>query len=108
MACKKTYASSGKNMSIDRDTIAKIARLARLKFESEDLATLEPDLNKILGWVEDLQQIQTDGIEPLNNPQEGTTPLRQDEVTDGGIKEKVLSNAPDKAHDMFAVPKVVE
>lgn len=95
-------------MSVNLKTVEKVARLARLKIDEKSSHEMLEDMNKILGWVDQLQQINTDNVEPMNNPVQGATPQREDEITDGGYVDKVLSNAPEKAHDMFAVPKVVE
>jgi aspartyl-tRNA(Asn)/glutamyl-tRNA(Gln) amidotransferase subunit C len=102
-------------MSLDTATVRRIASLARIRVEEADVARMQNELNGILGWIEQLQAVNTDGVEPMaggapSNPLGGQPAMRQreDVVTDGGIPEKILANAPDRALDYFAVPKVVE
>ena len=105
-------------MSLDKDTVARIARLARLKVPEEELAPLAGELSGILAWIEQLNEVDTRNVEPLASVSNVTLPMRADKVTDGAIAEKVLANAPggavyvdptDKnAGGFFAVPKVVE
>lgn len=105
-------------MSLDRDTVARIARLARLKVADEELAPLAGELSGILAWIEQLSEVNTRDVEPLSSVSDVTLPMRADQVTDGGVAAKVLANAPrgavyidptDKnAGGFFAVPKVVE
>lgn len=95
-------------MSVNLKTVEKVARLARLKVDEKSANEMLDDMNKILGWVNQLQRVPTEGVEPMNNPVQGAAPQRDDVVTDGDYAADVLSNAPEKAHDMFAVPKVVE
>lgn len=105
-------------MSLDKDTVARIARLARLKVPEEELTPLANELNGIMSWIEQLNEVDTKNVEPLASVSDVTLPMRQDKVTDGGIAEKILANAPggavyiepdDKnAGGFFTVPKVVE
>jgi aspartyl-tRNA(Asn)/glutamyl-tRNA(Gln) amidotransferase subunit C len=95
-------------MSLDPATIRRIATLARIHVEDSELATLAAELNGILGWIEQLNEVNVDGIEPLSGAQQMALKMRADRVTDGGYPEKVLENAPERAGDFFAVPKVVE
>ncbi|WP_421998951.1 Asp-tRNA(Asn)/Glu-tRNA(Gln) amidotransferase subunit GatC [Reyranella sp.] len=105
-------------MSLDKDTVARIARLARLKVPEEELAPLAGELSGILAWIEQLSEVDTNDVEPLSSVSDVTLPMREDKVTDGGIAAKVLANAPGGAvyvdpsdHDaggFFTVPKVVE
>ena len=95
-------------MSVNLKTVEKVARLARLKVDEQSANEMLGDMNKILGWIDQLQQVPTEGVEPLSSPVLGATPEREDQITDGGYVTEVLLNAPEKAHDMFAVPKVVE
>ena len=105
-------------MSLDKETVARIARLARLKVPEEELGTLAGELSGILAWIEQLNEVDTANVEPLASVSDVTLPMRQDKVTDGGIADKVLANAPggavyieatDKnAGGFFTVPKVVE
>lgn len=97
-------------MSLDAATVRRVANLARLRLEESEVEKLQGELNGILGWIEQLQAVDTDGVEPMAGgaPAETRLPWRQDVVTDGGIAPKVLANAPDREGEYFGVPKVVE
>ncbi len=95
-------------MSLDTATVRRIASLARIRLEEEEVGRMQAELNGILGWIEQLQAVDTTGIEPMAGGGAVTLPLREDVVTDGGIPEKVLANAPDRMGEYFGVPKVVE
>ena len=95
-------------MSLDPATIRRIATLARIHVEDSELARLAAELNGILGWIEQLNEVNVDGTEPLSGAQQMALKMRADLVTDGCYPEKVLANAPERAGDFFAVPKVVE
>jgi len=95
-------------VSVDVETVARIARLARLRIEPEKMEPLARELDGILHWIEQLQDVDTEGVAPMTSVVEMTLPLREDAVTDGGIAEDVLANAPEAAHGFFLVPKVVE
>ena len=95
-------------MSLDPATVRRIAKLARIRVEEDQLAPLQAELNGILGWIEQLQEVDVDGVAPLTGAAEMALRMREDRVTDGGIAEQVLANAPDRAGRFFAVPKVVE
>lgn len=95
-------------MAIDKDTVAKIADLARIKVPAADLAPLAAELDNIIGWVEQLAEVDTDDVAPMTSVVEAVLPEREDEVTDGGYAERVLANAPEEAQGFFTVPKVVE
>jgi aspartyl-tRNA(Asn)/glutamyl-tRNA(Gln) amidotransferase subunit C len=95
-------------MSLDAATIRRIATLARIRVEDHELTSLAAELNGILGWIEQLNEVNVDGVEPLTGAQQMALKMREDVVTDGGYPEKVLANAPDRAGDFYAVPKVVE
>ncbi|MCI0753366.1 Asp-tRNA(Asn)/Glu-tRNA(Gln) amidotransferase subunit GatC [Teichococcus vastitatis] len=95
-------------MSLDTATVRRVASLARLRVEERDLPRLESELNGILGWIEQLQAVDTTGVEPVAGGGAEALRLREDRVTDGGIQDDVLANAPDRAGAFFAVPKVVE
>lgn len=73
-----------------------------------EVEALVPEINNILGWVEQLGEVNTDGVEPLTAVIDQKLRLREDVVTDGNIREEVLANAPDAQHGFFAVPKVIE
>lgn len=95
-------------MTVDINQVRHIAKLARIAMGDEELARLEPELNNILGWIEQLSEVDTDGIEPLTAVVEQKLRLRDDVVTDGDCRDAVLANAPDAQHGFFAVPKVIE
>ncbi|RFP88340.1 Asp-tRNA(Asn)/Glu-tRNA(Gln) amidotransferase subunit GatC [Rhodobacteraceae bacterium 63075] len=95
-------------MSIDKETAAKVAKLARIKVEDEDLPALASEFNAVLGFIEQLGEVDVTGVEPMVSVTPMRLKRREDVVTDGGQQEKVLSNAPDAREGFFAVPKVVE
>ena len=95
-------------MTLDRDTVARIAKLARIKVADAELDGLANDLGAILDWVEELNAIPTDGVEPMVGVTVTRAPLRKDVVTEGGRQTDVLANAPDAEPPFFAVPKVIE
>ncbi len=95
-------------MAIDTQTVKRIAFLSRLRIDDDKIALAEEEFNKILAWVEQLQDVPTDDVEPLISVNENNLSLRKDEVTEGNQAEAVLANAPMKEYGYFAVPKVVE
>ena len=95
-------------MSVTNEQVRHIARLARIAMSDEDLEKLVPELNNILGWVEQLGEVNTDGIEPLATVIDQKLRLRDDVVNDGNIRDEILANAPEAQHGFFAVPKVIE
>jgi aspartyl-tRNA(Asn)/glutamyl-tRNA(Gln) amidotransferase subunit C len=95
-------------MALDTDTVRRIARLARLHIPDADLEPLAGELSNIIGWVEQLAEVDTAGVEPMTSVVETTPHQRDDVVDDGGYPDRVLANAPDRADDFFAVPKVIE
>jgi aspartyl-tRNA(Asn)/glutamyl-tRNA(Gln) amidotransferase subunit C len=95
-------------MSIDESTAAKVAKLARIKVEDADLPALAQEFNTILGFIEQLGEVDVEGVEPMVSVTPMRLKRRQDVVTDGNQQDKVLSNAPDAREGFFAVPKVVE
>lgn len=95
-------------MSVDRKTVAKIANLARIAVNQDDLEPLAGELNNILNWIEQLSEVNTDDVIPMISAVEVDLPWRTDKVTDGGYRDHILANAPDAAHGFFAVPKVIE
>ncbi len=95
-------------MSIDNDTAAKVAKLARIRVTPEALPALAEDFNKILGFIGQLGEVDVEGIEPMVSVTPMRLKRRADVVTDGNQQQKVLSNAPDAREGFFAVPKVVE
>ena len=95
-------------MKLDTNTINKIAKLARIKLSDEEAKDLLKDMNSILDWVEQLNEVNTDSIEPLANISSSTLPQRKDESKDVNSSDEILQNSPDKLEGYFAVPKVVE
>jgi aspartyl-tRNA(Asn)/glutamyl-tRNA(Gln) amidotransferase subunit C len=95
-------------MSIDRDTAAKVAKLARIRVDEDRLDALAGEFNAVLGFIEQLNEVDVTGVEPMVSVTPMRLKRRQDVVTDGGMQEKILSNAPDAREGFFAVPKVVE
>ena len=95
-------------MSVTAEQVRHIARLARIAMSDEEIAALAPELNNILGWVEQLAEVDTDGVEPLTAVIDQKLRLRDDAVTDGDCRDAVLANAPAAEHGFFAVPKVIE
>ncbi len=95
-------------MSLDPATVRRIAALARIRVDDAEVAPLQSELNGILGWIEQLREVDVDGVEPLTGGAQMALRLRDDAVTDGGDPARILANAPDRVGDFFAVPKVVE
>jgi aspartyl-tRNA(Asn)/glutamyl-tRNA(Gln) amidotransferase subunit C len=95
-------------MSIDKDTARKVAHLARIEVAEDALDTLAGELSNILGFMEQLNEVDVDGVEPMTSVTPMALKRRADVVTDGGYQDKILANAPDAREGFFAVPKVVE
>jgi aspartyl-tRNA(Asn)/glutamyl-tRNA(Gln) amidotransferase subunit C len=95
-------------MSIDIDTARRVAKLARIRVEEADLPALAGELSGILTFMEQLNEVNVDGIEPMTSVTPMRLKRRKDEVTDGNIQTQILKNAPDAREGFFAVPKVVE
>lgn len=100
-------------MSVDKQTVAKIASLSRIKMGDEELTRMVPELNNILDWVEQLGEVDVTGVEPMTAVIPNTLRLRADEVdadplTGGGKRDEVIANAPAAEHGFFGVPKVIE
>ncbi|TAJ70471.1 MAG: Asp-tRNA(Asn)/Glu-tRNA(Gln) amidotransferase subunit GatC [Phenylobacterium sp.] len=95
-------------MAIDAATVRKVARLARIAEPEEKLEPLARELSGIMNWIEQLSEVDTDGVEPMTTSVAMSLPMRDDVVTEGGDPEKVLRNAPKTAKGFFIVPKVVE
>ncbi len=95
-------------MAIDKETVKRIAFLSRLKIEDDKIEAAEQEFNKILGWVDQLKEVDTNDVAPLVSVNENHLQMRRDEVTEGNIAEEILANAPMKEYGYFAVPKVVE
>ena len=95
-------------MAIDAATVRKVARLARIAEPEDKLEALAKELTGIMTWIEQLGEVDTDGVEPMTSAVAVTLPMREDVVTEGGDASKVLSNAPKTVDGFFVVPKVVE
>ncbi|MBL0965730.1 Asp-tRNA(Asn)/Glu-tRNA(Gln) amidotransferase subunit GatC [Blastomonas sp. UPD001] len=95
-------------MSVDSKTVKKIANLARIAMTDAEVEAMVPEFNGILGWVEQLGEVDVTGVEPMTAVIPNTLRLRDDVVTDGDIRDKVLANAPAAEHGFFGVPKVIE
>lgn len=95
-------------MSIDAATVRKVARLARIAEPEDRLEPLAKELSGILDWIEQLNEVDTDGVEPMTSAVQTPLPMREDTVTDGGDPARVLANAPKTVGNFFVVPKVVE
>ena len=100
-------------MSVDRETVVKIAKLARIAASDKEIDALVPELNNILGWVEQLGEVDVTGVEPMTAVIPNQLRLRDDVVnadplTGGNVRDKVLANAPVPEHGFFGVPKVIE
>lgn len=95
-------------MAFNEETVANVANLARLHLTDEQKQKFAGEVDGILNWVEQLQEVNVDGIEPLISVTEQTDALRADIVTDGNIQADLMKNAPESAHGFYAVPKMVE
>ena len=95
-------------MSVDAATVRHVAKLARIAVGDGEVEALVPELNNILGWIEQLQEVDVSGVEPMTAVIPNHLRLRDDVVTDGGKRDEVLKNAPLAEHGFFAVPKVIE
>ncbi|MCA3712104.1 Asp-tRNA(Asn)/Glu-tRNA(Gln) amidotransferase subunit GatC [Phenylobacterium sp.] len=95
-------------MAIDAATVRKVARLARIAEPEARIEPLARELSGIMDWIEQLAEVNIEGVEPMTSAVSQPAPLRDDVVTEGGDPERVLANAPRRAGDFFVVPKVVE
>mgnify|MGYP005856471977 CR=1 FL=1 len=95
-------------MAIDKDTARRVAHLARIEVAEADLDRIAAELSSILGFMEQLREVDVEGVEPMTSVTPMAAPLREDVVTAGGERDRILSNAPDARMGFFAVPKVVE
>lgn len=95
-------------MSLDKETVRKVASLARIRMTDDELGIYAEKLNKIIGFAEQLNELDTAGVVPLPSPVDMKMALRPDAVTDGGCAEDVLANAPESVEGFYVVPKVVE
>ncbi len=95
-------------MSLDPATVRRIAKLARLHLEEAEVPRVQDELNGILGWIEQLNEVDIEGVEPIIGAANIALRLRDDVISDGGMQEAVLANAPERAGPFYSVPKVVE
>jgi aspartyl-tRNA(Asn)/glutamyl-tRNA(Gln) amidotransferase subunit C len=95
-------------MSVDAATVKRIGRLARIRIEENEVAAYQSELNAILGFVEQLSEVNVDGVEAMTSVTPMTLRRREDAITDGGYADKIVSNAPLTEDNFFMVPKVVE
>ncbi|HEY3889563.1 MAG TPA: Asp-tRNA(Asn)/Glu-tRNA(Gln) amidotransferase subunit GatC [Caulobacteraceae bacterium] len=95
-------------MAIDAATVKKVANLARIREPDERLEALAAELNGILAWIEQLNEVDTDGVEPMTSVVDAKLPLRQDVVSEPGDPARILANAPKTERNFFIVPKVLE
>jgi aspartyl-tRNA(Asn)/glutamyl-tRNA(Gln) amidotransferase subunit C len=95
-------------MSVDTATVRHIAKLARIAVTDQEVEALVPELNNILGWIEQLGEVDVTGVEPMTAVIPNQLRMRPDEITDGNVRDAVLKNAPVAEHGFFAVPKVIE
>lgn len=95
-------------MAVDADTVRRIGRLARIRIDTNDIEGLADELNRILGFVEQLNEVDIEGVEPMSSVTPMQLRRRADEVTAGGHADKIVANAPESEDDFFVVPKVVE
>lgn len=95
-------------MSVTNDDVKKVANLARIALPDDKVEHMTEELNGILGWIEQLNEVDVEGVEPMTSVVETSLPMREDVVTDGNIQGKVLANAPRSEDGFFVVPKVVE
>jgi aspartyl-tRNA(Asn)/glutamyl-tRNA(Gln) amidotransferase subunit C len=95
-------------MSLDKATVAKVANLARIRVEEKDLEPLVTEINSILGWIEQLGEVDTENVAPMTSVAQMNLRWREDQITDGGYQQQVVANAPSNEEGFFGVPKVIE
>ena len=95
-------------MSIDKDTVKHISKLARISLDEKKISSLSKDLSSIMKFIEKLNELNTDKVAPLTSIIKAALKSREDEVKDGKIRDQILKNSPDKNEEFFVVPKVVE
>ena len=95
-------------MSIDKETIKHISKLARISLDDKKIANLSKDLSSIIKFIEKLNKLNTDDIKPLTSIIDASLKFRKDEILEGKIREQILKNSPEKTDEFFVVPKVVE
>ena len=95
-------------MSLTAEQTKKVAKLARIRLSDDEVAHYTAEINGILGWIDQLQEVNTEGVAQMTSVADITLPMREDRVTDGGIQQAVLKNAPASEYGCFSVPKVIE
>lgn len=95
-------------MAVDKDTVRRIAKLARIALEEERVAPMMAELNGILAWVAQLEEVKVEGVAPMTSVVEQKLKMREDKVTEGGCADALMKNAPQAEDHYFVVPKVVE
>lgn len=95
-------------MALDKATVARIAALARIKLDAAEAEPLAGELSQILTWIEQLNEVDTTGVEPMASVAAAALPMREDVVSDGNRRDEILANAPQQARGFFVVPKVIE
>ena len=95
-------------MSVDKTTVSRVARLARINIDDDRLEPMAQELSAIMSWIEQLNEVNTDDVEPLASVTGHALPMREDVVSDGDMAEKVVQSAPESMSGFFVVPKVVE
>ena len=95
-------------MALNQETIKNLSTLARLRLPAEREEKILSDLQSILDWVEQLKEVDIEGVEPLVSVTQGNAPMRQDVVTDGGLQKELMLNAPEEIQGFYVVPKVVK
>ncbi len=95
-------------MQLDNTTVKKIAKLARIRLSEEETTLFAGELSHIFGWIEQLNELDTEGVPQLTSVSDVTLPWREDKVTDGGYQQEIVANAPKTEHGCFVVPKVIE
>ena len=95
-------------MAVDKDTVAGIAKLARIKVDDAQQEALTEELSNILGWIDELGELDTEGVQPMTSVVEVQHSLRKDAVHDGDRQDDILKNAPESKHGYFVVPRVVD
>ncbi len=95
-------------MSVDADTVRRVAHLARIAVAEDEVENIRGELNAILAFVEQLAEVNVAGVEPMTSVTPMVMKMREDKVTDGGIADAIIANAPEHEHHFFVVPKVVE
>jgi aspartyl-tRNA(Asn)/glutamyl-tRNA(Gln) amidotransferase subunit C len=95
-------------MSLDKSTLERVAYLARIKINNSEIDKMTEELNNIMKWIEELNEVDITNVQPMTGVSNMTLREREDKVTDGGYQDKIVSNAPEKIDNSFTVPKVIE